>query len=335
MRLANLFFASLLLAPTAIAQNTFEIWPGVTNFTSRGSIGNNPAGGELLQGIAAAAFTGIGDNGAVARVDGFSMILQDQNTDTQEDYYLVYRSGDDTAGPNGTNTGLLCRMGPFTSPPRGTGGPIQAFTVTQTFGTAACLDLCNFSAFGVQLEQAAGTGWTSDGLSCHISRGDGAFAQSVQSAASTAQDQGWQIIDDVVTHPSLKRSWRFGLITSTALLQLGNGGTSYGQGGADPDVGVPYSGRVRYGSTSSVDNSWMFISGSRICPGVSFQPGMRIYLGSIHGPFATTVPPSGEAVHDLGMTPPTVFGANLHFQCVGFVQASGHCILTNLCSSRL
>ena len=46
----HLLLTSLLIATGTTAQNEIEIHPGVTNFTSRGSIGNSTTGGSIMQG---------------------------------------------------------------------------------------------------------------------------------------------------------------------------------------------------------------------------------------------------------------------------------------------
>ena len=344
MRIGNLILAAIVLSPATFAQNEIEIWPGATQFTSRGSIGNNATGGDILQGLHTTAFTGLGDNGVIARVDAFRMILQDQNTDTQENYNIVYRSGSDTAGPDTGNAGIICSLGPFTSFPRGGGGMIQAMNIVHNFGTAHCLELCDFNAFGINFHAPPPGRWTRDGISVHMSRGDGTNARTVQRAApnATTSDMAWQVIDtgsgENETNPSLHRSWRFRFITDTGTLQMGNGGTRYGQGGPNPATDVPFSARARYGSSSGVDDSWLFLSIGKMCPGISIEPGMRVYLdpSTLVGPFVIAgIPASGQAIHDLGTTPATSPGVTMHFQAIGIIRTPRHCILTNLCTSEL
>ena len=362
MRIHHLLCATIILSSVAFSQtrNRFQIHPGQTDFTSRGSIGNNPSGGDILQGIHDAHFLGVGGNGGTRvitgpplRIDntgmshGFVVILQDQNTDTQEQYNLVYRTGTDAAGPaTGTTpgTGLDCMKGPFTSPPRGGGGLIQAWGITFNWGTAPCeirvatvpIPGDGFTGIGVNFPtRPPGLGWTNDGISCHMARGDGAFAASRQSTipASPATDVAWQIIpgrSPLVSHPSIHRTWRFSHMLEAAALQMGNNlasGNAYGKGGSVPLGGSPLNARVRYDASSS-GTSFLLVGITRIVPGFGgIQPGMRLYVGPpFVGPLTAPIA-SGTAFHALGTTPTTPVGATVYFQAGG--NLGGPLVLSN------
>lgn len=227
------------LSVAASAQQYFEIYPGVTDFTSRGSIGTGS--GEILQGFHADQNRGLGDIGGACALDGLQILMQDQDTLTPEDYYMVFRKGDDVTGPDMTPVGYLTNhrpIGPIPSP-TGAGG-IGAFFVTNTFATAVALPCEGFFVAGIELLPNAGYSST-DGISVHISV-QGAGGSNQQTHASSV-DMAWQYVHaaGTVTHPSVKRSWRFALcFNDAASFQVGNSDAAstgrYGNGGYFPNT---------------------------------------------------------------------------------------------------
>jgi hypothetical protein len=77
---------------TAQAVNDFQVYTNRTSFTSRAFLG--PTAGEILQGYPVSQYRGIGDSGAIPKeclVYEFSVVAQDQNSTTVEQYSVIFR----------------------------------------------------------------------------------------------------------------------------------------------------------------------------------------------------------------------------------------------------
>lgn len=232
--LSCLIAASVLTAPSQ-AQQVFEIYPGVTSFASRGSLGG--ALGEVQQGFHSAANRGLGDNGSFCAVRGVRAVVQDQNDATVEPFRYVLRSGSDASGPTPTAAGLIATLGPYTLPAGG--GAVTSFQVTTSFGTPITVPCSAFFSVGVELP--ANANWSNDGLSIHSS------VNTVQMQHASAVDSAWQILGGTASHPSSKRSWRIGLLLPQNAFQAGNvvagsPAARFGIGGYFPDTSLTGSG---------------------------------------------------------------------------------------------
>lgn len=274
----------------------FELSPGPTTWSSRGDLGTG--GGETLQGIHAGYHSGIGDGGTGCSISGFTARIQDQEQATQETFRWIVRAGTDAAGPGLDPQDVIVDMGPFTAPSEGTG--VAAWLITTTLGTPLSLPDCtSHISFGLVLPPAPA--WPLDGLSTHAS------PDSEQNSHAGQQDHAWQVIDGNVSHPSDKRTWRYGLLVENAGLQLGSN-DMYGMGGMFPRTGSSLKARIRYGSSMAGGTSALFIGTNR-GPGTFVLPGTsKLYLGPAPVLVSlTTIEPFGDAVHPLFSSLPSRF----------------------------
>ena len=313
MRIITTLLAAATLCPAVLAQQEFELWPGVTSFFYRGALGSSA--GDLMQGVHAEYHRGIGDNGTDCRILGLRGYLQDQNASTRETFTWIIRSGTDAAGPAGGTAGLIASAGPLRTPQS---SGVKAWLVTTIFATPAKLPDCrSFFAFGVTLPAAPN--WTNflDGLSTWAARGDG---QSVQKAHSRAEDHAWQLPPNGTTasHPWWKCTIRFKLLLGNGVLQVGQGNDVYGMGGMFPSAGNPLTVRARFGSGPGV--SMLFLGTSRTTGFPLFAGTTQLYLGGLTLPLGTMVlDNSGQAVHTVVTSLP----GTLANTGTAYVQAAG------------
>jgi len=150
--------SGLALPLAAQKPNSFHVFDGSVEYTSRGTLGNQE--GELLVRVPGTHF------GNLRQAVGISFTMQDQNVATGETYYLIMRKSDGQGGPDITPAGLLYQEGPFPV----FGGGSSLITPTHTFKTPVVLPNADFF-YGVRVG-APGNGsgsWSTDGAGIHIS----------------------------------------------------------------------------------------------------------------------------------------------------------------------
>ncbi|MGE0144014.1 MAG: hypothetical protein AB7I19_09535 [Planctomycetota bacterium] len=237
-KLASFAIAALGIALPLTAQRYLEIYPGFTSGASRGNL--DAGAGELLQGFHRSNNRGIGDQACNCAVDGARFVLQDQNASTVENYFVVFRQGNDVAGPGNTVADYLGGgpLGPVASP-LGTAVP-SAWLVTVNFTTPIPIPCEDFFVGGLELPPNAL--FPADGLLMQVASGAG--SGDVHQQHASAADIAWQMIpaNGVVSHPPIKLTWRFALGFATApVFQAGNitpGGTRFGNGGYFPNTAL-------------------------------------------------------------------------------------------------
>lgn len=271
MRLIS--FLPLLLVAAVPAQS-IEIYPGVTQFTSRGDLG--PSGGELAQGFHRSHWRAIGSTGAFSRLVGLRYVVQDQNAATQSFYDVVVRQGADSTGPAAGSGGVLCFVGRLSLP---AGSGQMAWIVTTALAQPCLIPTDGF--FSVGLRVPPEPGWSGDGVSVHS-------APAAYDSGPQRQDHAWQFVDNTqaFTHPSRELSWRFALLTDTPVVQngvfpTGTRAFSRGLGGMFPPLGT-------HGWSTHVDGGPVFARGiarvfltASLLPQPIVAPFVRgsIYLG--------------------------------------------------------
>lgn len=308
-----------LIAATTLAAQSVEIYPGVTSFTSRGSLSVNA--GEVHQGFHESHWKGLGDTGAGAFLNGITYVTQDQNASTPETYDVVVRGGTDAAGPDATAAGEFCSIVGLTTPPSTVLTP-AAWILTSNFTAPCRIPTKGFISAGLRLP--ANALWSSDGQSLHASAGRG--PTTVQASDLLQGDHAWQILTGpVVNHPTSFRSWRVRLLFSTPILQNGTFATTTatykrGMGGMFPsstgshgwsthvDGGTPFAGGV----------TGIFASPVVVNPGFPIA-GIRgsVYLGAPLIAIAT-LPLSATGTADLSIIDPAslLTAVTLHLQAV-------------------
>lgn len=245
----KLFALPLALASLATAQTTsnlFEIYPGCTNYTSRGSLGTDA--GELLLQVPATSFAGVAhnDDGRSAQMNGFQCVGQDQDGRTPETYYNIVRC--DIGGqPDCSRSGQCLRVGPFTVPGSSFSGPI-AWVLTTNLATpfTTCPTPC--VTFYMGIEVAAAPAWTTDGLSIHIATSVLTGGTQADNPAPGAPNLAWECRAGTPNQSDPVRTLRIGVLTPAAVLNIGNvdntmgnsnclsafGNRSFGVGGMFP-----------------------------------------------------------------------------------------------------
>lgn len=224
----SIFLTGCSFCPVA----SFEIYPGVTSFTSRGNIAG-AASGEVHQGFHGSHWGCIGDSGSASSIIGVTYLTQDQNALTPELYDLVVRSGTDSAGPTPGAPGELSTIVGLTTPSGAATG--AAWFITADFATPCAIPEKGFFSAGLGL--GINPLWPADGQSVHASS-----TQLTQQSGPHQGDHAWQILTGpVVSHPSGGRSWRIAPRVLTPILQNGvfaTGGTAYsrGMGGMFPPM---------------------------------------------------------------------------------------------------
>jgi hypothetical protein len=326
MRIQFSIMAVALLCAAAVAQpsgNLVEIFPGGLNRTSRGDVGAKA--GEILQGFHASHWRGLGDTGQGCEIKVIRSATQDENPSTQETYFWKVRRGTDANGPAVGVAGEIASLGPFQTPPSTVTKPAAWFETTFVSYPMALPD-CS-SHFSVGQALAAAPNWPNDGQSTHI------YLGTEQGSNANQGDHAWQILAGAssASHPPQKRSWRYGMHFSTAVLQLGTS-AMYGMGGMFPKAGNPLSARATYGSALASGASLLWLGTDRI-GGISLFGGTaRLYLGGVVVPLgAAIIDGQGQATHTIiGALPASVSGAGtFHVQAAGLSKGGGIVMLTN------
>jgi hypothetical protein len=310
-----------LLSTTVVAQTTYQRWdmhPNRTSFTSRGNIGSG--WGAIYQGVHASTNRGVLDVGGKCHISRFHTISQDQNCQTKETFGFCVRIGSDASGPSPTVAGLIGLVAGLRTPNNGSAA--CAFAITTTLARPIAVPSTQHWSFGINLDPAPT--WTMDGLSTHAARGAPTTTPLHNSHARQA-DQAWQIIGPatVATHPSQRRSWRYGVdVADGAVLNLQCNGKP-GYGGSYPEASTAsapfaWSARVEGGPRSAGANTAIVIGTGRIA-GVSFGIAADLYL---LGPYAIFPGPIANAtglaiIPLLPFVPASASGAGVfHLQAV-------------------
>jgi len=185
MKLTRLVLAvAAMMLPMAAQSNSYLIYDGTTESTSRGGTPGTNAAGILVRYPANQYLGALG-------VVGATYILQDQDFRTADPCTFVVR-GHDQLGPTSgqpdiTPTGILASAGPFNLTfPTPASGIVSAAYWTVTFGTAAApvrvpattnpgnppmfegLDMYVGVELGANI--TAGVAWPNDGISQHNSQ---------------------------------------------------------------------------------------------------------------------------------------------------------------------
>ena len=174
MRKTTLMAAVLGLSALAYAQtpkpNQFHIWDGSTEYTSRGTIGSNE--GEVLNRVHGKHF------GFLRPCTKVQYVLQDQNDQTAEYYWFIFRKAD-PQNPDkplvkidpqtGKDLGIIAQFGKYAYSGKGKGGA-AAWVFTLTLSKPVILPDGEFF-YGIHFANVPSPGWTTDGGSCHMSGG--------------------------------------------------------------------------------------------------------------------------------------------------------------------
>jgi hypothetical protein len=288
--------AAAALAAAASAQVPFEIYPGVTSFTSRGNVG--AGAGELHQGLHSTVIRGLGDNNGVCEVRGVFALLQDQDRLTQGTWRHVIRSGTEATGPGTTAADVIASTGPLLFPASTLTGAV-AYGFTTNFATPVQVPCESFWSIGIEVVPEA---WSTDGVSMHAANN----TANLQHA--NAEDMGWQIIGTAATatNASAKRSWRVAPLVTTALQAANVVATAptdrFGIGGFFPDTAL--TGAASQGLSVKVGHPGGAAAQAAVFLSLGFGPqtpvagfGNSVYmnLGTL-APFAVVQGPADGSV---------------------------------------
>ncbi len=171
MKPSAFFLALLGLSAYATSQtpkpNSFHVYDGSTEFTSRGTIGSNE--GECLNKVPGNHF------GFLRPCTKVQYVLQDQNSKTPEYYSFIFRKADPkTHKPlvkidpqTGKDLGIIYETGKMSYSGSGNGGA-AAWIFTLTLGKPVILPDGEFF-YGIHFRNVPPPGWTTDGGSMHMS----------------------------------------------------------------------------------------------------------------------------------------------------------------------
>ncbi len=335
MRVLSLV-ALLAVGSQLMAQsNYFEIHgdPSCTYWTSRGSLGVDP--GEILLQIPASHFSGVCQDasGTATVLTELRLLVQDQNTATQEPYYMVLRA--DASGAPATGTPLL-RVGPFVQP--NIGNVIAAWDMIHTITASTAVPSC--ATFYVGAETVAAPGWPqTDGLSVHMCSfyllNNASFEDNPAAPPDPVPSLGWNFNYNTnsVSQPGAARSVRFKLGSRAPTLHMGNvdptmvgpsclvglGKRSWGAGGMFPASNGDGLGTRDDGLSARVIDLanrggvfQLFMSDSQSCPGLQIG---SLFTGTLFLNFANLIPVGSgviSAANGEGIIPVIPPGVVLH-----------------------
>ncbi|GEM_PF-5391488 len=221
MRRIHLTAAVLSLAAMAWAQtpkaNTFHLYDGSTEYTSRGFLGSNP--GECLQKIPASHF------GYLRKAVQFNVVLQDQSKATAEEFYLIFRKVDPaTGGPDVTGHGVLYLEGPYKIAGSGTGVGAWALSYTLKKAVKIPAEGCFYGVYWSK--PVAKPGWYRDGGSVHMSGYYPRKACGEHPRKGVATNLAWNVIYHQTLPPYMEtkicggnRAWNMSLGFASPVLQ--------------------------------------------------------------------------------------------------------------------
>ncbi len=220
MRRIHLTAAVLSLAAMAWAQtpkaNTFHVYDGSTEYTSRGYLSSNP--GECLQKIPASHF------GYLRQAVKFHALVQDQNVASAEQYYVIFRKVAATGGPDVTATGVIGLEGPFKIGGSGHGAGAWSITINLKKPVKIPADGC---FYGIYWPNKVGTkGWPKDGGSIWMS----GYYPSPKCGEHPRKGVSPNICWNVIYHPTVppytevkvtagNRAWNMDLGITSPVLQ--------------------------------------------------------------------------------------------------------------------
>lgn len=293
----SLIAALTVVAGTLSAQatttptNIFGISPNSTDATSRSGVGGASTGDVLIEvrslsfenpingnGATGADFIGIGDMGNTpppnnwpltnptiplgdGRVNGFQVVIQDQNASTTEpfDFCIVTEAsgtaiGNPAAPPAGNAFGpeVILRTAPLTTPM----GPatVQAWTITATLQTPADVipsGLTSATSGGFNSSWYYGVGlsanalWTTDGASIHMSSFNSLGGAPFPNAGDNPRDgvvslqQARDVTNGTIAGKSTDaRTQEIYILTEAPILNHGAVIDAAAQVGPDPNFGA-------------------------------------------------------------------------------------------------
>ncbi len=211
-----------VLAVTAFAgaqtpkANTFQVYDGSTEYTSRGYLGSNP--GECLQMIPSSHF------GYLRKAVKFNVVLQDQNKKTAEEFYLIFRKVTATGQPDISGKGVIYTEGPYKI--GGSGSGVGAWVLSYTLKKAVTIP-AEGCFYGIYWSKpVAKPGWYRDGGSVHMSGYYPNPKCGEHPRKGVSPDLAWNVIYHTTTPPYVEtkicggnRSWNMSLGFSTPVLQ--------------------------------------------------------------------------------------------------------------------
>jgi hypothetical protein len=351
----SLLFVTLALASTAAAQtqNFFGLWPGCTNFTTRGALGGS-AGDNLLQ-IRSSHFSGIAHDaaGTGTNMTGFRHVLQDQNASTQESYSFIVRA-DNAGAPDCTPTGLLLNTAPVLSP---AGAGTLAWIITGTLATpSTVLPLC--ATYYIGLALPANANWTADGLSTHMSSYYLLNGSQAGNPAPNAPQLAHNCLNGAPVPITNNRTYRYEVMTLAAVMNLYNedptlvGQTSncvaptlrdYAAGGMWPENGGGRNDGLGCRIDDPLNQGGLFICllgvHANFCPGlpIGFLANGGLYLNPAlplvqlaSGALAATTGRGEAPIIPPGALPPHIVGNLGRFDFQGFTIGAGFQLPGNL-----
>lgn len=309
MRLLSLLAVASLVSSALVAQSqVFSINGRGSSFTSRARLGTRP--GETLMGLHKSHWRGLADNGTRCEITQIGLVDQDQNSNTQESFHLLIRSGTDATGPATGVAGRIARFGPLLMPSTPTGS-INAWIQTVTPRNPAAIPCESHRSWGAELTNSPN--WPADGMSCHSTTNS--VIRNLLCCHRGAQPHGYYFVTGSARATAELRTWRmrFGLSTDRQILQLGATGRNldpvcgtmqhYGMGGMFPGTGQTLSARITQCRAGDAVSSYLcvgFLPG-----GLAISPGTRLWVNP--SPLVLQVGLSvaiGSTVtHLLGVTP--------------------------------
>lgn len=310
MRLLPLIVLFVASSQLLAQKNFFEIHgdPACTYWTSRGSLGSDP--GEILVQYPVSHFSGIcqDQSGTSTLLTDIRVIVQDQNTATQEPYYMILRG--DNGGTPALGTPLL-RVGPFVQPIQGNG--VAAWDMIHAITPSSAVPLCQTVYAGAETSPAPG--WpATDGFSVHMTSfyliNNASFEDNPAAAPDPVPNLGWNYnyTTQAVSQPGGPRSVRIMLGSRAPLLHMGNvdptmvgpsclvalGKRSWGAGGMFPASNGDGQGTRDDGLSARVTDIvnrggvfQLFMSDSQVCPG---QPISFLFTGALYLNFGVLIP---------------------------------------------
>jgi hypothetical protein len=341
--------------------NQFGIYPEATTFTSRSGTGGNSAGDVLTEIGTAKCLqpngradnmlgTGQAVNGGgalIGRVNGFRVVIQDQNASTPESFSHVILPAAASGGPDSDPAHELLRTGPLQAP-SGTG--TLAWILTTTLATPAdVVPQVGAFYFGEGLDP--NPAWTADGLSVHAA--SHTLGTVGDNPDPTAPNLTWSIsrpapgVLGAVNPQPTARVHQHYLLTERPVLNSGAVIDPSAARGPDPNFGVaglyPNRGRAdglafRYRDESAVGASW-FVLGNLL--GLASTPlQLPIVEGGIWldltlflpSPFASGTVASGDNMAVVAPFPQPIPLGRLSYQA--FRLGTGGIVAANATSSE-
>lgn len=213
-----------------------------TSFTDRGDM-NDGSGGVVLAEIPGGLVSHLGATGVgTCEITSVAMVQQDQNPQTQHQYFILFRRRDASGeGPDLSDEGLLAYAGPLPTPVGASSQP-EAFDSVINFNTPFPASCDSDYFYGLEIQ--ADPNWPSDGQSLHMAHYE--LGQYGDWPRVDAPGLAWSAKIGVAPATQIPAVWNLGLGSAAPVLQVGGndpnnpGGIestiSFGAGGFYPDV---------------------------------------------------------------------------------------------------